>query len=394
MTVISVFDLIVTDGITTRFKPFQIGIFTNYITKETVGMGGLTRVNLSVKNWEIVLEENDEGDKIDFTISSSRGVDIDFSEGSITDVKIESSDGYVKWETWIKLPTNVKLPNLYFTIEGTKKNRLHDEGDFGNYFNFDTLSVTNNNANFLVDLDEPHSIESFIGSGAYLASSFKKVKITNLSYEVTAGFCHIVQNSAFASNTVKMQSPLGTYCASGTTIVENNADSGCTSINRDSDHSSDTIDTTSYWTSDIKVCSIGTCGIIQGTFDIKIDTGPIAFSIDGDSSAATKSYLPSKNQFTATSIHVLNENKEEFSDRSKDPILYVYDIKGPEYRKVWVHSSKRQFLEAKPWIMFLLSAGILNPSYYYDTLIEIPSSCPLVDSSHVTQDYYISERLK
>jgi arginine exporter protein ArgO len=59
----------------------------------------------------------------------------------------------------------------------------------------------------------------------------------------------------------------------------------------------------------------------------------------------------------------------------------------------YIHQNK-QFLEARPWMMFLLSFGILNPTYYYDTVIEIPSTCPTVGSSNVEQNYYISERLK
>jgi hypothetical protein len=104
--------------------------------------------------------------------------------------------------------------------------------------------------------------------------------------------------------------------------------------------------------------------------------------------------LPNTNQYTASSIHLLNDNKVEFSDLTKEPIIYVYDIKGPGYRKVWVHSSRRQFLEARPWMMFLLSCGILDPKYFFETIIEIPSSCPLVSSDDTTQNYYTNNRLK
>jgi hypothetical protein len=104
--------------------------------------------------------------------------------------------------------------------------------------------------------------------------------------------------------------------------------------------------------------------------------------------------LPFENQFIATSIDVLNSNNQEFSDRIKEPILYVYDVQGPEYQKVWVHSSRRQFIEARPWVMYLISLGILNPEYVHDTIIEIPSTCPFVDSNNVDQNFYISNRLK
>jgi hypothetical protein len=79
---------------------------------------------------------------------------------------------------------------------------------------------------------------------------------------------------------------------------------------------------------------------------------------------------------------------------TKEPLLYVYDTEGPDYEKVWVHSSKRQFLEARPWLIFWLSMGLLNPKYSYDTIIEIPSKCPLVDSDNLEQDFFISDRLK
>jgi hypothetical protein len=228
------------------------------VTKKSLDLNGLSRINLSVKNCYITLKENDASDKIDFSISSSRNRDIDFDEGSTTNVKVKSLSDTIQCECIIKLPTNVQLPDMYFTIEGDKKSRLLDEGDFRNFFNFNVLSITNENSNFLAELTRKHTIVSFVGGGEYLATSFSTVKITNFVIDVNTGYCHIVQNSDFTANTVKMSSPLGTFCASGTTITNNAADdASCSSIDRSVDYTSDTISTSSYCISDIMVCSTG-----------------------------------------------------------------------------------------------------------------------------------------
>ena len=61
---------------------------------------------------------------------------------------------------------------------------------------------------------------------------------------------------------------------------------------------------------------------------------------------------------------------------------------------MWVHSSLRQYIEARPWLLEILSLNILSPTYYRDTLIHIPgSSCPYLTANSVKQNTYISNML-
>jgi hypothetical protein len=72
----------------------------------------------------------------------------------------------------MKIPTGVQLPEIYVNVAGEIKSRLKDEGDFGSFFQFSSLTVENHNSNFLVDLSHPHSIASFSGVGEYLTCAF------------------------------------------------------------------------------------------------------------------------------------------------------------------------------------------------------------------------------
>ena len=72
----------------------------------------------------------------------------------------------------------------------------------------------------------------------------------------------------------------------------------------------------------------------------------------------------------------------------------MYPTVSPGYARMWVHSSLKQYIEARPWIIEILSLSILSPTYYRDTLIHIPgSSCPYLTANSVKQNTYISEKL-
>ena len=132
----------------------------------------------------------------------------------------------------------------------------------------------------------------------------------------------------------------------------------------------------------------------QGSFTIKLDDGPVQFLIDGSTTTASLTYTPTYDQFAITSQITLTENKNDFSSYTSDPRIYLYPTVSPGYARMWVHSSLKQYIEARPWIIEILSLSILSPTYYRDTLIHIPgSSCPYLTANSVKQNTYISEKL-
>ena len=132
----------------------------------------------------------------------------------------------------------------------------------------------------------------------------------------------------------------------------------------------------------------------QGSFTITLDDGPVQFLIDGSTTTASLTYTPTYDQFAITSQITLTENKNDFSSYTSDPRIYLYPTVSPGYARMWVHSSLKQYIEARPWIIEILSLSILSPTYYRDTLIHIPgSSCPYLTANSVKQNTYISNIL-
>ena len=59
-----------------------------------------------------------------------------------------------------------------------------------------------------------------------------------------------------------------------------------------------------------------------------------------------------------------------------------------------MHSSLKQYIQARPWLISMLSFNILTPKYFRDRLIHIPSStCPTKFSSDVKKNTLISKIL-
>ena len=56
----------------------------------------------------------------------------------------------------------------------------------------------------------------------------------------------------------------------------------------------------------------------------------------------------------------------------------------PGYAKMWVHSSLKQYIQARPWLLSLLSLNLLRPEYYPFPLIHIPGgACPYAEPENV-----------
>ena len=223
-----------------------------------------------------------------------------------------------------------------------------------------------------------------------------------MTYTVTVGSLYIVQNSAYTANKVTVSTPDGTHCIAGGTV--NTADTNCPNqATRDVGISGTYIDTTTYCKSELYVCSDSATSCPasgtavssgQGSFTITQDDGPIEFLISGSTTTSAVSYMPTFDTFTITSQILLTENKNDFSTQTNDPRMYLYEVISPGYKRMWVHSPLRQYVEARPWLLSLLSLSILKPTYYRHTLIHIPdTTCPLRNANNVQQNTLIAEKL-
>jgi hypothetical protein len=133
----------------------------------------------------------------------------------------------------------------------------------------------------------------------------------------------------------------------------------------------------------------------QGDFTVTLDDGPIQFLIDGSSTSASSTYIPTLDTFAITSQKTLTDNKEDFSTEPQDPRIYLYEVISPGYSKMWTHSSLKQYIEARPWLISFLSLNLLKPTFYRETLIHIPGgACPFAGSSSVKTNTLISEKIK
>lgn len=91
---------------------------------------------------------------------------------------------------------------------------------------------------------------------------------------------------------------------------------------------------------------------------------------------------------------MLADQKTDFSSYTNDARVYLYPTVSPGYSRMWIHSSLKQYIQARTWLLSFLSFGILEPTYYRNTLIHIPgSSCPYLTPNSVKQNTLISLKL-
>jgi hypothetical protein len=91
----------------------------------------------------------------------------------------------------------------------------------------------------------------------------------------------------------------------------------------------------------------------------------------------------------------LLKNQKSFELEKLDPRLYIYEVFGIGYSKTWVHSSLKQYIEVRPWLLSVLSLSILKPKYIRNTLVHIPGgACPSLVVNKEEQDNYISNLIK
>lgn len=251
-------------------------------------------------------------------------------------------------------------------------------------------------------LQNAHTVSTLTVSGSYCICSFSTMKIASMTFAVTVGSLDINQNSVYTQNSVTLKTPHGTHCVAGATV--NTVDSGCPSTaTRNSGFTGTYVDASSYCQSTLYVCSnsAASCPASgtavsagQGSFTITLDDGPVQFLIDGSTTTASLTYTPTYDQFAITSQITLTDNKNDFSSYVADPRIYLYPTVSPGYARMWVHSSLNQYIQARPWLLEVLSLSVLSPTYYRYALIHIPgTSCPYLTANSVKQNTYISDKL-
>lgn len=193
-----------------------------------------------------------------------------------------------------------------------------------------------------------------------------------MTFDIDVGSLYINQNSVYTENKLIITTPFGVQCVAGETINESNNGNWPTTAQRNAGFYNTYLDTSTLWISTMFACSNSssscpaaatTPSSSQGSFTITLDDGAVQFLIDGSTTTNSISYLPEFDQFSVTSQILLADNTEDFETDSTDPRIYLYEVSSPNYNRMWVHSSSRQYIEARPWLLSLLSLTILKPTY-------------------------------
>ena len=245
-----------------------------------------------------------------------------------------------------------------------------------------------------------HEVDSLVVSGTYCVCNFHNMKIKSMNFSVVLGSLSIIQNRAYSVNKMLVKTPHGTHCVAGATVKS--VDTTCPDqATRDESNFGTLVDISVYCQSNLFVCSDSasscpssgtTLSSGQGNFDITLDDGAIQFLIDGSSTGQASSYFPKFDTIAATSLWQLAQNKIDFSGEPEDPRLYLYEVFSPGYAKMWVHSSLKQYIQARPWLLSLLSLNLLRPEYYPFPLMHIPGgACPYSGPANVKTNALISK---
>ena len=389
---------------------YRTGFWADQIWEESVSMTGITEFSVNTKNCIVYfLENTGSTSSIRMYVSAARGTSVSAPKAStVQGFTVNASKGAVQCYVEIYIPGGVTIPKLSLNYNGDSILDLiiydHKDGSSWNTPMIITdLSIVVSDSYPNILFENQHVVSSLTVTGTYCACNFNNLKIASMTYTVTVGSLYIVQNSAYTANKVTVSTPYGTHCIAGATV--NTVDTNCPNqATRDAGISGTYIDTTTYCKSELYVCSnsAASCPASgtavstgQGSFTITQDDGPIEFLISGSTTTSAVSYMPTFDTFTITSQILLTENKNDFSTQTNDPRMYLYEVISPGYKRMWVHSPLRQYVEARPWLLSMLSLSILKPVYYRHTLIHIPdTTCPLRNANNAQQNTLIAEKLE
>ena len=385
----------------------RYGYFANRVQTKSISISGVTEIDVKTKNWIVyILENTDSTSLIDLYVSASRSTSVSSSlSGTIQSISVKSDAGTVQCYVELKIPGDITIPKLAFTYDGDtiQDLMLYDYKDNSRWTTpmiITTLTFTISNAYPNIFFQNSHQVSSLTVSGLFWNCDFQYLKIASMTFIVSVGSLNILQNSMYTQNSITVKTPHGTHWIAGATV--NTVDSNFPSTSaRNSGISGTYVDTSSYCQSILYVCSnsasswpsSGTSvSSGQGSFAITLDDGPVQFLIDGSTTTASSAYNPTFDSFSITSQILLTKQKKDFSSYPNDPRIYLYEVISPGYKRMWVHSSLKQYIQARPWLISMLSLNILNPDYIRNRLIHIDdSTCPTNNGNNVKKNTLISK---
>ena len=397
-----------TDNAAKSFE-YRTGYYADRIFEASLSINGVNEFAVKTHNCIVYLLENTaSSSSVDVYVSASRSTSVSSPlSDSVQTISVQSDGVDVQCYVEIHIPGGITIPKLSFTYLGDSSQYvlLYDYKDGSSWMKPMIItnlvfSITDSYPN--IHFENAHTVSSLTVSGSYCVCSFEKLKIASMTYTVSVGSLSVIQNSMYSQNSVIVKTPHGTHCVAGATV--NTIDTNCpSSLTRDAGFTGTFIDTSTYcksvlyiWSNSASSCpasgAAATSG--QGSFTITLDDGPVQFLIDGSTITASVTYTPTYDQFSITSQIQLTKNKADFSSYPSDPRIYLYSTISPKYERMWLHSSLKQYIEARPWLLSILSLSVLQPSYLRYPLIHIPgSSCPYLSPTNVKQNTLISQKL-
>ncbi|CAI2361318.1 unnamed protein product [Moneuplotes crassus] len=393
----------------TREWSFRVSYFANKLTYESYDASTIDIINVNTKDCRTFILENPDSSKIHVDISAIRSAHIENKlEGGELFLEVHSGSPTVQCYVEIKIPGGKSLSSLNFDFVGDKYQDIllfdsKDGSSWGTPLSINTMRVVIDDSAPHIFFNNQHQVDNLIISGDFCICDFQKLKIKSMNFQITVGSLNIVQNSQYSENKVTAKTPLGTHCIAGATV--HTSDTSCpTQAQREQGITATTIDTTSYCLSELYVCSnlstscpaSGTVATsAQGDFSLTLDDGPIQFVIDSSPTTASVTYAPTLDTLSVTSQNQLRTHKEAFSRDSKSTKMFVYEISSPNFAHTWIHLFSKQYLQARVWLISILSMNLLKPTMEKHSLIHIPNAtCPNAASGSIASSVYISEKIK
>ena len=393
-------------------SPIRLGFYSDKITKINIPLKEVDKFEFNTKNCVVYIIETNPSQLVppsnsQIYISAGRNTEIDLNRNNETQLinivsEIDSVGCYIEF----RVPGNTNLSKLSFNYYGDRISDLiltdhKKESEWNSPLTIKDLSVRIKDANPYIHFNSSHNIESLNIFGGYCNCNFDTVKIENMNFKVNSGVLVVKQHESYKTNRVSVKTPTGNHCLSGGKVNQQSTlcSSEATTLSELKSMSTENYCSTSGYvcSSEIVACPTFNSPLIQsqGSFNILLKDGPVQFTIDGSKPITNVSFYNSKDSFNFASQKVLEQNKENFGSEPLDPRIYIYEIIGPNYSKTWVHSSMKQYIEARPWLLSILSLSILRPKYFRDTLIHIPGGvCPSQSMDPILKDAQIGRLLE
>ena len=389
--------------------PVRTGYFADQIYEESFSISGLNEIAVKTQNCIVYLLENIKSkSQIDIFASVSRTSSVEFTlSNSVKTISVQADAGDVQWYVEVHVPGGVTIPKLNFVYSGDSSQNvlLYDyKGDsvWTNPMIISELYFSIKDSYPNIYFRNSHFVSLLSVLGTYWIWSFENLKIASMTFTVSVGSLNIVQNSMYTQNSVTVKTPHGTHCVAAAKINSVDTNWPKSSV-KDAGFNGTFIDTSVYcqsalfvWSDLASSCPASGTAVSsgQGSFKITLDDGPVQFLINGSTTTASLTYTPTYDQYAITSQILLTSKKNDFSSYPSDPRIYLYPTVSPGYARMWIHSSLKQYIQARPWLLTILSLSVLQPTFYRYTLIHIPgSSWPYLSANNVKQNTLISKKL-